>query len=48
MAKKIITSAEDRMQAIIQRRLSKRYGFVLLSYHEDEQNFLKFLKMLFF
>lgn len=39
MAKKVMTSAEDRMQAIIHWRLSIGYGFVMLSYHEDEQNF---------
>lgn len=48
MAKKVMTSAEDRMQAIIQWRLSIGCGFVMLSYHEDEQNFLKVLKMFFF
>lgn len=47
MAKKVMTSAEDRMQAIIQWRLSIGCGFVMLSYHEDEQNFLKVLKMFF-
>lgn len=48
MAKKEITSTEDRMQAIIQQRLSIGYGFVMPSYHEDKQICLKVFKMFFF
>lgn len=47
MTKKEITSTEDRMQAIIQQRLSIGYGFVMPSYHEDKQISLKVLKKIF-